>query len=45
MLVTGEAIIGQLYVAIFIARLMALYIAGDRAERAERTSSRSEIEG
>jgi voltage-gated potassium channel len=45
MMVTAEAIIGQLYVAIFIARLMALYIAGDRAERAERISSRSETEG
>lgn len=32
--VVTEAIIGQLYVAIFIARLMALYIAGDREDRA-----------
>jgi voltage-gated potassium channel len=31
--VVWEAIIGQLYVAIFIARLMALYIAGDRYDR------------
>jgi hypothetical protein len=30
MMVTAEAIIGQLYIAIFIARLMALYLAGDR---------------
>ena len=30
MMVTAEAIIGQLYIAIFIARLMALSLAGDR---------------
>jgi hypothetical protein len=42
MMVTAEAIIGQLYVAIFIARLLALYLAGDRARLAERASSGSE---
>jgi hypothetical protein len=26
----GEAIIGQLYLAIFLARLIALYVAHDR---------------
>jgi len=31
--VVAEAIVGQLYVAIFIARLMALYIAGAREDR------------
>jgi len=45
MLVTGEAIIGQLYLAIFIARLMALYLASDRARRAEAVSSQTESEG
>lgn len=39
MMATAEALIGQLYIAIFIARLMALYVAGDRARRLERKSS------
>jgi hypothetical protein len=30
MLAVGEAVIGQLYLAIFVARLVALYVAGDR---------------
>jgi voltage-gated potassium channel len=30
MLAVGEAIIGQLYLAIFVARLVALYVLGDR---------------
>lgn len=30
MLAVGEAVIGQLYLAIFVARLVALYFAGDR---------------
>lgn len=42
MLVTGEAIIGQLYIAIFIARLMALYLAGDRARLTNELSRRDE---
>lgn len=44
MLVTAEAIIGQLYVAIFIARLIALYLSGDRAWLAELDSSGREEE-
>ena len=42
MMVMAEASIGQLYVAIFIARLMALYMVGDRARLAERASSEGE---
>ena len=42
MLVTAEAIIGQLYVAIFIARLVALYIAGDRERLSNSASTRIE---
>lgn len=40
MLVTGEAVIGQLYIAIFIARLMSLYLAGDRERRQSSASGR-----
>jgi hypothetical protein len=31
MMAVAEAVIGQLYIAIFIARLVALYVASDRA--------------
>jgi hypothetical protein len=30
MMAVGEAVIGQLYLAIFVARLVALYVSGDR---------------
>jgi voltage-gated potassium channel len=42
MLVTAEAIIGQLYIAIFIARLMSLYLRGDRDHRFDKASPRNE---
>jgi voltage-gated potassium channel len=45
MIVTGEAIIGQLYVAIFIARLMGLYISQNRAQSEVPTASVSEDDG
>ncbi len=42
MLVTAEAVIGQLYIAIFIARLMSLYLVGDRERRQSSASGRDE---
>ena len=45
MIVTGEAIIGQLYVAIFIARLMGLYISQNRVEPEVPTASVNEDDG
>jgi hypothetical protein len=46
LLTVVEAVVGQLYVAIFIARLMGLYIAGDREPaEAPRGHGGSEREG
>ena len=35
MMAVANAVIGQLYIAIFIARLVALYVAADRARRGD----------
>ncbi len=42
MMVAAEAIIGQLYIAIFIARLLALYLIGDRRRDPHTTSTENE---
>lgn len=42
MMVAAEAIIGQLYIAIFIARLMALYLISDRRRDPDSTSTENE---
>jgi voltage-gated potassium channel len=44
MMSVAEAVIGQLYLAIFVARLVALYVAGDRRHPGFRSISSTEAD-